>query len=147
MIDPTRQPGILIDQILLERAHFEHRSDFLDFPAQTAVNVDIDFNLSSALTSDGTKALVRLTVSSKEEPEPLYKLALTLTALVSVETGKENFPLNEYVTTNAWAMLFPFIRETVANITARGRFGAMWLKPINLVALANTSGQSPAPKA
>jgi preprotein translocase subunit SecB len=30
------------------------------------------------------------------------------------------------------AMLYPFIREVVANLTIRGRFGPVWLNPFNL---------------
>jgi preprotein translocase subunit SecB len=33
-------------------------------------------------------------------------------------------------------MLYPFLREAVANLTGRGRFGPVWLNPFNFMLLA-----------
>jgi preprotein translocase subunit SecB len=50
--------------------------------------------------------------------------------------GQENMALKEFFTTgSAHAVLFPFVREAVANITMRGRFGPVWLNPVNFGAL------------
>lgn len=141
MTDDTKQPGIRVDQVLLERASFDHRSDFLAFPPTTPVQAEVSLSLSSGLTEDGKKARVQVTVASKDDQEPLYRFSVLMTALFEVEPGAENFPLAEFVKTNAFAFVFPFAREAVANITARGRFGALWMKPVNIFALANATTQ------
>lgn len=143
MTDQTKQPGIRIAQIFLERAVFEHRADMLEFPPTTAVEADVDLGLNAGLTADGKKARIQLTVASKDEKDPLYRFSFLMTALVEAEEGQENFPLTDYVRMHAWGMLLPFVRELVANITSRGRFGPLWIKPINLVALAQQAMTSP----
>jgi preprotein translocase subunit SecB len=142
MIDPTKQPGIRIAQIFLERASFEHRPDFLAFDPATAVETDIELNLSSGLSSDGSLGKIQILVSSKQETEPLYRFSFLMTALVEAEEGA-NYPLPEYVKANALGMMFPFVRELVANVTSRGRFGPLWLRPVNLVALTAAAPTAP----
>lgn len=145
MIDPTKQPGIRIAQIFLERATFEHRPDFLNFAPATEVSAEVDLMLNSGLSADGTKGRIQISVSSRDLPEALYRFSFLMTALVESEEKGANFPLSDYVKTNAFGMLFPFVRELVANVTARGLFGPLWLKPLNLVALAAQSVGPAAP--
>src|SRR5437016_5922816 len=92
--DPTKQPGIRIAQIFLERASFEHRADMLEFPSATPVEADVDLALKSALTTDGKKARIQLSVTSKDAKEPLYRFSFLMTALVEAEEGNENIQLN-----------------------------------------------------
>jgi len=146
MTDPTKQPCIRIAQIFLERATFEHRPDMLEFPTTTPVEADVDLALNSGLTADGKKARIQLAVTSKDAKDPLYRFSFLMTALVEAEEGNENIPLNDYVRTHAWGMLLPFVRELVANVTSRGRFGPLWIKPVNVVALAQQAMTS-APEA
>jgi preprotein translocase subunit SecB len=143
MIDPTKQPGIRIAQIFLERAMFEHRPDFLEFDPATPVETDIELQLSSGLSPDAAKGRIQILVSSKEEAEPLYRFSFLMTALVESEQDA-NFPLSEYVKSHALGMMFPFVRELVANVTSRGRFGPLWLRPVNLVALTAVAPTAPA---
>jgi preprotein translocase subunit SecB len=45
-------------------------------------------------------------------------------------------PIADYMASGGGPTLFPFLRECVANLTGRGRFGPLWLRPINFVQLA-----------
>jgi preprotein translocase subunit SecB len=137
MIDPEKQPGVRIAQIFLERANFEHRPDFLEFPPSTAVETEVDLTLNSGLSPDGTKGRIQITVSSKDASEPLYQFSFLLTALVEAEEEGANFPLTDYVRVNGLVMLYPFLRELVANVTSRGRFGPLYLNPVNFLALTS----------
>jgi len=58
-----------------------------------------------------------------------------MVGLVDREPGAENMSIATYLTGPATATLFPFVREALANITGRGRFGPVWLKPFNLNAV------------
>jgi hypothetical protein len=33
------------------------------------------------------------------------------------------------------SMVFPFVREAIANLTMRGRFGPVWIDPLNVQAI------------
>jgi hypothetical protein len=133
-MNEAEQPGIKIVQILLERAEFRHRADFLEYPPVTPVELNLKISFSPGITSDGQKAIVRALVETAGNDQ-LYSLAFQMTALVEAEANAANFPLPDYIVTNAQAMLFPFLREVVANVTGRGRFGPVWLKPLNIIAV------------
>ena len=63
-----------------------------------------------------------------------------MAVLVSRDAQPNMDPV-EYVKSAAGPMLYPFVRETLANITSRGRFGSIWLKPFNF-----TMGQAQEPE-
>jgi preprotein translocase subunit SecB len=133
-MNEAQQPGIRIEQILLERAEFGHRADFLEYPPSTPVELNLKVSFSPGMTADGQRAIVRALVETVQNDQ-LYSLAFQMTALVESEANAANYPLSDYIVTNAQAMLFPFLREVVANVTARGRFGPVWLKPLNIIAV------------
>ena len=60
-----------------------------------------------------------------------------MSALVEQIGGHENFELEAYLKSNGWALLFPFVREALANLTGRGRFGPIWMNPVNVLALVS----------
>jgi preprotein translocase subunit SecB len=141
MMDETQPPKIRIAQIFLERASFEHREDSLSFPPGTPISTEAQITLETGLSEDGSKARIRVSACSKPGSEDLYTFNLLMTALIEQE-GQGNMPLERYLAASAGALVFPFLREAVANLTGRGRFGPVWLNPVNLVAMAH---QQPEP--
>lgn len=135
-MDTARQPGISISQIFLESAHFEHREDFLSFPPATPMELEMDVGLEATIATDGSRGRIRLIVKSKEGNDDLYRVALTMTGLIEVDRANSNLPLAQYAPANSWGLLYPFAREAVANLTGRGRFGPVYLKPMNFIAMA-----------
>ncbi len=133
MVDRTQQPGILIGQVFLERAHFSHREDALTLPHDTPIGRPVlTVNFQGGVSPDGKAGFVRISVQTKPEERPLYILDVAMAAMVEVEEGKANLSLHDYVRGPGPAMLYPFIREVVANLTWRGRFGPLWLTPMNV---------------
>lgn len=139
-MDQSKQPGIQIAQIFLERAAFAHREDFLEFPPDSPVSPNVECALQSGLSPDRTKGIVRVRVRTLSEEPSLYQVELLMSALVEKIDGQENFEMESYLKLNGWALLFPFVRETLANLTGRGRFGPIWMNPVNVLALLNASG-------
>ncbi len=146
-MDRRKQPGIEIAQIVVERAQFAHREDYLSLPSNTQVS-PLPLRLKARFGLDANKknGNIKLEVVTDEEQKPLYILNLVLVALIRVEEGAANMSLERYAAVNGAAMLFPFVRELVANLTSRGRFGPVWLHPINLVAGARTNSAPGADK-
>src|SRR6266508_2819887 len=145
-MDKTKQPGITIHQIFLERADFSHRDDFLALPPNApAGNPNILLEVQGGTSVDGKAGFIRATARSKPVERPLYNLTVTVMALVEVEKGKENMPLEQYLRVNGAPMLVPFLREAVANLTGRGRFGPLWLAPTNITAIT-AEGEESLPK-
>lgn len=135
MTDRTKPPGIMLGQIFLERAQFGHREDALMLPANTPLGEpNLLFSFKGGVAPDDKTGFVRVTVQSKPDERPLYNIDVAMVALVQTQKGKENMPLRDYVRTAAPTMLYPFVREVVANLTWRGRFGPLWLVPMNVAA-------------
>ncbi len=136
-MDQSKQPGIQIAQIFLESAVFAHREDFLEFPPDSPVNPNVECALQSGLSPDRTKGIVRVRVRTLSQEPSLYQVELLMSALVEQIGGHENFELEAYLKSNGWALLFPFVREALANLTGRGRFGPIWMNPVNVLALVS----------
>lgn len=84
---------------------------------------------------DKRAGVVRMVIKTDNETKPHYEFEVIVAATISVEDGAENMSIEEYVRGGAGrALLYPFAREAVANLTGRGRFGHLWLHPFNFVA-------------
>jgi preprotein translocase subunit SecB len=132
--DEAKQPGIRLVQAFLEKASFGHRGDFLDRDPKSDPGItDMAISLESGVSDDGAGALVRARVRTKPTTRGAYVFDVTMAALLE-RSEPANMPLEEYVEMAGWTLLFPFVRETIANLTTRGRFGPVWLNPFNLKA-------------
>lgn len=141
-MDTTKQPGIRIAQIFLEHAHFQHREDHLSFTPQSSVQPEIEISFESGVSPDKKRGRIRAQVRTASSEEALYQFDVMVTALLEQVDGQENFGLEPYLASNGWALLYPFLRETVANMTGRGRFGPVWLDPVNVLAVMEASDRS-----
>ena len=89
------------------------------------------------VTPDKKKAVLTMRVrTDPKDADALYKFDVGITVMMIAVKGEENLPPDEYLTQAGMSLLYPFLRETIANITMRGRFGPVWLQPINLRAFA-----------
>lgn len=131
---PEASVGFKLAQVYLISATLGYRFNPLFLPADTkitpqAVNVSIGLETSS----DGISSHVRVGVATNREDgdrNAIYDFAVEIGAIVT-EVDRVKFPdalLLEHVA----AMIFPFLRETVANLTMRGRFGIVWLNPFDV---------------
>ena len=144
-MDVTKQPGIEIGQIVVERAHFEHREDYLGLdPSTNAGTLPLSLTTSYALALDGQQAAIRLELTTDRTKRPLYVVEIVIVGIVRVKPGEANMPLHQYAAAHGAGLLFPFVREVVAALTGRGRFGPVWLHPVNFIASAAlTHGPQP----
>lgn len=142
-VDRTRQPGIRIEQIFLDHATLAHRADALAFPPSTRVEATLDVSVEAAMTADGSRAQVRVIVATEPDANALYAFEIGMTALVERMEGEANYPLDQYVQTHGPTLLMPFVREAVANLTGRGRFGPVWLHPVNVLAMPHAGAEAP----
>jgi preprotein translocase subunit SecB len=134
-VDPNQQPGILIAQVYLERAQFSHREDALNLPPTTSWQPTFEVRFQGGVAPGEKTGFVRITVQTKAAERPLYNIDLTMIVLLAVDEKRPNLALRDYVRGTAPAMLYPFVREAVAGLTWRGRFGPVWLSPFNVAAV------------
>lgn len=135
MSDPKKQPGLKLNQILLEEASFSHAEDWLtrEVPVDGLPELPLTVGMRFGRAADGTGALVGIQVSTiaDEVRPPRYNIRVAVVGIVEVD-DEPNLEPDEYALTAGASLLYPFLREIVANLTMRGRFGPIWLKPFNM---------------
>ena len=112
--------------------------------------MNLEVNVLDVENAD--RAVVRLRVKGDEKSqynfEASYLLLLQLEPDDDDETGPEQ--LQHQLAVTGATMLMPMVRECIANLTMRGRFGALWLPPINFAERVQTPpdpGTEATPKA
>jgi preprotein translocase subunit SecB len=135
VVDPTRPPGLTIAQIFLVHAHFEHRADPITISpvVEEEARLTVNFRARELTQEDGRDA-VEVTVTAATHPESShpYVFDFSISAIIHAEVGHENFPAAQYAVSAGAPLLFPFLREAIANVTGRGRCGPLWIKPFNI---------------
>ena len=136
-MDPKKQPGIQFAQVYLSAAQFSHRSDALEFSPNHAFP-DLSFRIEAEVLEprNGAAAAIRFRMTSNPSSEAQYSIMVEWVAVIQAIPGQENISPREYATQFAPAALYPFLRETIANLTSRGRFGPVFLKPLNFTIAA-----------
>lgn len=138
MTEANADPGLGVAQVFLLESHFVHREDVLVLPAETKVP-ELKVNVTVTVLGQAGEAAAGLLirVSTNDADQPVYRFDVTMVLVVQADPARPNLGALEYVTTAGVSALFPFVREAVANITGRGRFGTVYLRPINVQVVTN----------
>lgn len=137
-MDVSKEPGIVVAQVFIEKLVFSHREDFLNLPANTPPVVgEVSIGLMVGESKDGESGITRIEVKTDPAKKPTYNVELIMVALVKRVPGEGNMTIQEFLKSGASvSLLYPFLREAFANVTLRGRFGPVWLNTINPQAIA-----------
>jgi len=147
-MDQSKQPGIQIDQIFLNEAHFAHGKNALSMPPTHRIeNLSLQIQTKFAGKPGDRGVLVGVRVQTPPDLDALYSFAIELVMIVSAIPGEENLDPFDYAQRMGPATLYPIVREAVASITSRGRFGAIWLRPFNFVAVTTAAAETQQPNA
>jgi preprotein translocase subunit SecB len=136
-MDATKPSGIKIAQVFLTRAFFEHTRNPIELPSTEPVG-DLQVTLQAQVAVDdaGTGGVMILTASSAPESTGLYRFVVEMTLVAEVIPEEANIPIREYLTRAGPPTLYPFVRETLAGLTTKGRFGPVWLNPFNFTEMS-----------
>lgn len=125
-MDKNKQPGIRFITVLLTKLNFE-------LPHIKPSEFKYDFSLKDTYKIEGTKLFCILDIS-------LYdKFHLELTGIFEAIKGEENLSLEKFAEVNAPALLMPYAREVISNITSRTPLPYLLLPPINVLAMKKST--------
>lgn len=123
-MDKNKQPGIKFNGVYLSKLKYE-------LPQINPKEFKYDLNFND--TYEIHDKLLISTLSIK-----LYDgFELELTGTFETIEGKENLDLNQFAEINAPALLLPYAREIISNITSRTPLPPLLLPPINIIAIKN----------
>lgn len=133
-----------IAQVLLEEVQFAHASrHFLTQSAGESSESPVDVRVDLRKGETGTEAVVRLRMVGQAP----YAFTVSYLVLFKLDFEGSSSPdeLDKRLLVTGATMAMPFVRELVANLSSRGKFGATWLAPTDFSQLLlNVESAEPA---
>lgn len=123
-MDKKKQPGIKFIQVFLSKLNFE-------LPQVKPEDFKYDLNFFDTFKIIDKRLIYTMSIH-------LYdKFQIELTGIFEAIEGEENLTFAKFVDINAPALLMPFAREVISNITSRAPLPHLLLPPINIFAFKN----------
>jgi hypothetical protein len=137
---------IKIDQVILEKVSFGHTGEYLSAPPTSAAVGQTAFRGTLEVFDEPVAVAVGLqatTVPRDSTASPGYEFDIRYRVLLLLSDGvAPNETERRELMTHGIAYLVPFVREAVASLSGRGRFGPVWLQPINVAAMVESMNMS-----
>ncbi|MCX7997900.1 MAG: protein-export chaperone SecB [Leptospiraceae bacterium] len=131
MTDPAKQPGIIIENILLQKSQYE-RSPQVDSEGEVGLEVGL------GIDDQGNKCAVMMktifTITSKETKEVQVKAEVEFIGFFRVDEAYPNMDLMTFAKKIAPNVLFPYIRQHIHNLNLSAGVHAI-IQPLNFQAL------------
>jgi len=132
-MNKSKQPGINFENIILKDMHFERKPNFIEKP-----EIDVQFTAASATNEEKTFMNLEITTKLTDKKES-FALDFTLVGSFSIMQNDANMPLEQFAQTNAPALMIPYIRETISNITMRSGLKPVIIPPINVASMVQVN--------
>lgn len=132
MTDPTKQPGIIIENILLRKSHYE-RSPKIDKEGELAL--EFGFGIDDRQTECAVLMKTIFTWKNKETQEIQIKAEVEYVGLFKVDEASPNMELSTFAKKIAPNVLFPYIRQHIHYLNASAGLPGFIIQPINFQAL------------
>lgn len=116
---------------------------FVSLPAINSageIRYDINISVEHQVVEHGVLVLMTVTAKSEDNPDKdRFECAVTQVGLFRFresENGqfKDNIDFAQFANINGAAILFPFVRQTIASISANSKTGVALLPLVNFVA-------------
>ena len=137
-MDISEQPGIRFERVFLTELNF---SVAKKIPEKLSYELGIDYNGSLTPKENPDTLFAEIKVNLAEDvSEPPFIFNFKLVGIFKQIKGKENLSLEEFSKKQAPALLIPYVREIISNITSRTSLPVLIIPPINVFALLEKKG-------
>jgi preprotein translocase subunit SecB len=128
-MDEKKQPGINFDNVLLTKLEFQREPVI---PPKSELVMRFDASVSVA--PENNKMTCELSCQIEDKSKS-FKIICSMVGMFSTVGGSENMSLEQFAQVSAPALVFPFLRETIASITAKAGMPPLLLPPMNIKAM------------
>ncbi|MBD3639854.1 MAG: protein-export chaperone SecB [Marinobacter sp.] len=129
------QPQFALQRIYVKDLSFESPNAPLVFQEQWKPQVNLDLNTSHSKVSDNQyEVVLSLTVTTKIGEKVAYIVEIQQAGVFLVQ-GIEGAQLGQMLGAYCPTILFPYARESIDNVVAKGSFPALMLAPVNFDAI------------
>ena len=134
------QKGLQLQRVYLKDVSFETPGVPQIFTEQWEPAIEVQLNSAAhALGSDQDfEVELTVTVTAKKDDKTVYLIEVKqagVFSLVGMEEAEKGFLLGAYCPN----LLFPYVRETLSGLAAKGTFPQLLLQPINFEGLYQQS--------
>ncbi len=129
---PVGSPQILLDALVLRGVSYRELPDSGAVqPLAPGERVELDIKLEGKVTvfTQGVELYVTMNVTPKPAHAPV-EIEVVYSALFRRPEGISQDNFLKWARGPAVRIVFPYLRETVANLAMRGRFGPLLLDPV-----------------
>lgn len=136
----NEQQGIIFDKIIFEKINVEINPEFKPEDIGKGLDVDISLNADGKIDKSNKTLIFKLetTLFENTENRP-FNIFIKSIGFFSVKDEADIPILEEFSKINAPALMFPFVRETIADLTLKTGYPPLLLPPINIIALIGKS--------
>ena len=126
----------VMQRIYTKDLSFESPASPQIFKKQWQPQVNVDLNTkSTSIDSEGNyEVVLTITITSKLEEETAFLIEVQQAGIFFIQ-GIEGEDLRRLLGTAAPNILFPYARETIDSVCAKGAFPPLMLAPVNFEAL------------
>ncbi len=124
--------GIAFEKLILEKVNFEIDPHYTFTKKPLAVQFGVD--VEKSLSEDKKRLKIVLNVHidlSGVDPSPM-KIFITVAGHFSLHDEQNDGALEEFAEIQAPTIMFPFVREIIANLTMRADFPPLLIPPVNM---------------
>ena len=128
-MDETKQPGIEFKGVILSKISFKRDAILPD-------GLQLEINFNSVRNIDGERGTIKLNTNLKLlKNEKVYvNLETEHIGLFALEEIT-NMDMDGFLKCHAAALVFPYIRESISDITCKAGMNPVILPPMNIIAL------------
>ena len=124
--------GIAFDKLILEKVNFEIDPNYMFGKKPLGVQLGVDVEKCLSENKKLLKIVLHVHIDlSGVEPSPI-KILLTVAGHFTLQDEQNAGALEEFAEIQAPTILFPFVREIIANLTMRTDFPPLLIPPVNM---------------
>ena len=120
-----------IENILLTSLNFT-RKESIDFKNEIKNNIDLVTEIGEIDNDEQIIVSVVLLVTAVQGEDEIFSIRIKMTGIF-IREGSPSLPEEIFKKVNAPAIIYPFIREQVANTCLKAGLGNIFLPPVNFV--------------
>lgn len=132
--------GIIFNDFLISKASYSKNHNFIHHTEE--VNVHTRFECEIAENNENAIVRLKSQTGDLEDDSSPFQVDVEIEGLFEfIEVESEGLKFEEYLTNNAVAILFPYMRSTISELTAKSNeFPTLNLPIINVAKMLEADG-------
>lgn len=135
-MDTTKQPGIIIKNIILINDQFSREAYIPE-----GARLNINFHQDNKIFEEEYSASLTAELTLSKDDKVYLDMKTTFVGIFAQIINEKNMDMNNFIKNHAPAIILPYIREHVTTLTQKSGIGPIIIPPINIIALLNKSSE------